>query len=469
MTLQTVVLGADPAGLTAAYELTRFGTSAITVLEPSGYIGGLARTKNYHEYRIDLGGGALSTQTKSVWKLWESLLPEESVSLKVRSRIHYRHRLFEHPLTLTNSLKHLGPIDVGRAGISYFTNWFLAQQQQTAEAASADEWLTRRFGAHISGLFFKPYLEKVWGRPCHQLAASCAQQALRDRKSNSLLHATLEALVGNQDHALHYPKKGAGSPWKNCADKIEQAGHRVALNAQIIHIEHADYRIQTVIATDGQQLFTRSIKHLISSLPLPQLIKLLNAPPEVSKAANQLKHRHIVQVALVIKVANLFPEHWIYLHHPHVKASRIQNFKNWSTDAVADPNKTCLGVTYFCDETDALWQQSEAELIAQAKQELIELGLVLDAAQIETGIVIKQANAYPILTLQVDQNRAVVQSYLDKFENLQTIGRNGLHHYAGLESCILSGQQSAEAILSNTYDASVTLQKKFQRLDSSSN
>ncbi|MEL6881545.1 MAG: FAD-dependent oxidoreductase [Cyanobacteria bacterium J06607_10] len=469
MISQTVVLGADPAGLTAAYELTRFGTSAITVLEPSGHIGGLARTENYHGYRIDLGGGALSTQTKSVRKLWESLLPEDSVSLKVRSRIHYRHRLFEHPLTITNSLKHLGPIDIGRAGISYFTNWFLAQQQQTTEARSADEWLTRRFGAHISRLFFRPYLEKVWGRPCHQLAASCAQQALRDRKSNSLLHATLEALVGNQDNVLHYPKKGAGSPWKNCANNIEQSGHHIALNTQIIHIEHADHKIQTIIATDGHQLFTRSVDHLISSLPLPQLTKLLNAPPEVSRAANQLKYRHIIQVALVIKAANLFPEHWIYVHHPHVKTNRIQNFKNWSADMVTDADKTCLGVTYFCDETDALWQRSEGELIAQAKQELIELGLVLDKEQIETGTVLKQTNAYPIPTVQDDHNRAIVQSYLNKFENLQTIGRNGLHHYAGLESCILSGQQSAETILNNTRAERSSTQKEFQPLDTASN
>ena len=462
MTLQTVVLGADPAGLIAAYELTRFGTSAITVLEPSGHIGGLARTENHHGYRIDLGGGALSTRTKSVRKLWESLLPEESVKLKVRSRIHYRHRLFEHPLTLTNSLKHLGPIDAGRAGISYVSNWLSTQQQQTTEARSADEWLTRRFGSHISSLFFKPYLEQVWGRPCHQLAASCAQQALRDRKSNSLLHATIAALDGNQDNVLHYPKKGASSPWKNCIDKIEQSGHRIALNAQIIHIEHADHKIQTVIATDGHQLFTRSVDYLISSLPLPKLIKLLNAPPTISKAANQLKHRHIIQVSLVIKAANLFPEHWIYVHHPHVKASRIQNFKNWSMDTVAETDKTCLGMTYFCDETDTLWQQSEAELITQAKQELMELGLVLASAKIETGTVLSQPNAYPIQTIQNDQNRAVVQSYLDQFENLQTIGRNGLHHYAGLDSCILSGQQSAEAILRNTYDKRATTQKEFQ-------
>jgi len=454
---QTVVLGASPAGLSAAYELVSNGCDT-TLLEPTGEVGGLARTVQHNGYCIDLGGGGLSTQLDGVWLLWQKLLKDEAVSVAVRSCIHYNHRLYNYPLSVTNALKHLGPIDVTLTGLSYIKAWLGSQQTQTVEAATAKDWLVDRFGSHLSRLFFEPYLEKVWGMGCDRLAPICAEHATRDM---SLARAAIAAITPDLSSAsssradassttqaiVDYPSFGAGSVWKNCQTLIAELGATVALNTEIVRVEHANYRVTNVVAKRGDQTFSYPVSQVVSSLPVSELVTLLDAPTAVMNAAHQLRHRHLIVVAVVVDAAALFPEQWIYVHQPDVHVSRIQNFKNWSAAMVPDADKTCLGMAYFCDEGDALWTMDSSKLVQLARQELVELGLVLDPGQIESGTALRQEHAYPQQYSDTFQHLAVVQDYLDSFENLQSIGRNGLHRYADLEDCMMSGLVAAQKVL----------------------
>ncbi|MEL7333883.1 MAG: FAD-dependent oxidoreductase, partial [Cyanobacteria bacterium J06560_2] len=281
-------------------------------------------------------------------------------------------------------------------------------------------------------IFFDSYFEKVWGCRGEQLVPSCASQLLRKPAAQ----------------AMTYPALGGSQLWEACRDRLVQNGASVCLSTQAVRLEHTDNRITQVIALKDGTLQTFPVDHLISSLPLLELVTQLNAPSDVQQAARCLKYRHIAQVALILNKANLFVEQDIYVQCPEVFVSRIQNFKNWGEARMGDSDKTCLGLTYFCDASDALWHMGEDELVCLASQELVELGLVETLEQVEAGTVMRQHQAVPVETPETFRHRAIVLEYCDRFKNLQTIGRDGLHCHTRLETDILSGQSTAENIVS---------------------
>ncbi|MEL6158369.1 MAG: FAD-dependent oxidoreductase [Cyanobacteria bacterium J06554_11] len=462
--LQTVVLGASPAGLSAAYELARHSRRA-TVLESSNYVGGLARTERHQDCYIDIGWGSLSKQQEqpgqpdSVQRLWNELAGEAQVNVKVRSRIYYRHRLFEYPLSFTNALKHLGPIDTSLAGLSYLKHHFVAQQRPGQEPQTAQEWVNNQFGPHLNRIFFDAYLQKVWGQGGQHLAPRCASQPLRqqsqsqqsrsqqNRPSKSLLRATSETLLGGQAPTVQYPERGVGQIWQTCRRRLEAAGSNVFLNTQLVRLEHNNRRISQAIAISENTLQTIPVSDLVSSLPLSELTAYLNAPAEIQHSAQRLQYRHVVQVSLVLATKDLFPEQWLYVHSPDVRVSRIQNFKNWSPAMVASLKVTCLGMTYFCCDRDALWHMNNSELLKLASEELVQLGLLANVEPIQFGTVTRQQSAYPIHTPNTLKHQALVQDYLSRFENLHAVGRCGRHEYGELNACVLSGQQAARNVI----------------------
>jgi len=454
----TVVIGADPAGLTAAYELSK-REHDVTLLSANDAVGGLFRTEHYQGYCIDLGVGGFSTQEAPVQQLWDELVGEESVEVEVRSLIHFHHRLFKYPLSATNAFKHLGPIDIALTGISHVTNWLASQPAPIAEAQTSKAWIDRRFGPHFNRTFFEPYFEKVWGLSTCQLAPEVARQSLTKPggKDGTLVRLLIDTAITPATQSVTYPRQGYSHTWNKCKALIEQAGATLAPSTKVIKLEHTGethsshqrgHRITQVIATAGENIQTIPVNHLVCSLPLPELVTCLDAPATVQTAAQQLKYRHLIQVALVLEVADLFYEQSIYINSQEVLVSRIHNFKNWSADTVPNSQTTCLGLTYLCDETDTLWEMDSPHLIQLASQELVKLGLIESFGIIESGTVMRQPQAYPIHTTQTFQHLAVVQNYLEGFENLQTVGRCGLHRFAPLDNYMLSGQQAAENILS---------------------
>ncbi len=444
----TVVIGAGPAGLTTAYTLSKHGHE-VTVLEASDTVGGLFRTEQYRGCCVDFGAGGFSTCVESARQIWDELAGEDVTETEVRSLIHFHNRLFKYPLSVTNAIKHLGPIDTALTGISYLKNWLAAQQTPLVEEHTAKEWVNRRFGNHLNRIFFEPYFEKVWGIPGQQLAPDMAKRSLirPSGEDHSLIRATTDAVINASPQTVTYPKLGAGQPWVKCKERIEQAGGAIAHSTQIIKLVHADNRVTQAIVIAGDNIQTIPVEQLVSSLPLAELVTHLDAPYTVQESAQRLKHRHLIQVALVLDVAKLFCEQLIHINSADVAVGRIQNFKSWSAAMVPSPHKTCLGLTYFCDESDALWHKNEAYLVRLASQELLDLGLIESLDLIDSGTVIRQPHAYPIHTAETLQHRAIVQNYLEGFENLQTVGRSGLHTCAPLDYCMLSGVQAAENIL----------------------
>ena len=455
MPSHTVVVGAGPAGLIAAYELAKNGQKT-TVLEQSDKVGGISRTETYKGYRFDIGGHRFFTKVGEVQALWKEILGDDFIQVPRLSRIYYRNRFFDYPLSISNTLKNLGPVDSTMIVLSYLKARAKAKMNPEFEAENFEEWVTERFGGRLYRTFFKSYTEKVWGIPCSKIQAEWAAQRI---KGLSLSKAVINALFGSNDtktliKEFDYPVLGPGMMWEKCADLIEETGSRVEMHTRAVKIERTGNRIDRIVAQKGEETFELTGDHYVSSMPVSALVKRLDppAPPEVLKAANGLKYRDFLIVPIIVNLKSLFPDNWIYIHSPDFKVGRIQNFKNWSAAMVPESDKTCLGMEYFCSEGDSIWEMDDAELIRLASEEIVGLGLVPDTSFVEDGTVIRQKKAYPVYDGDYRKHLSVLQGYIEGFENLQTIGRNGMHRYNNQDHSMLTGLLAAKNILGEHHD-----------------
>lgn len=451
----TVVIGAGPAGLTAAYELSKHGVRSI-VLERADRVGGISRTETYKGYRFDIGGHRFFTKVGEVQAVWKEILKDDFIQTPRLSRIYYEGKFYDYPLVLMNTLKNLGPslstmilLSYLRAKVKKFLN--LRPEPETFE-----EWVTDCFGRRLYHIFFKTYTEKVWGIPCNQIRADWAAQRIRNM---SLKEAVLNALFGSNNaksliKKFDYPRLGPGMMWERCQELLNQAGSPVYLHTDVVRIERSGQRVTKVIAKQGDRTYEITGDHFISSMPITALMKCMHPlpPDNVLQAANGLKYRDFLIVSLIINQADLFPDNWLYIHSPEFKVGRIQNFKNWSPDMVPDPSKTCLGIEYFCSAGDDLWAMEDAALITLATQEIVDLNLGVSAGDVEDGCVIRQLKAYPVYDGEYRQHLQVLQDYIQTLENLQTVGRNGMHRYNNQDHSMLTALLAARNILGEQHD-----------------
>jgi protoporphyrinogen oxidase len=445
-----VIIGAGPAGLTAAYELVEHGYSP-TVIEKSSYVGGIARTERYRGYRFDIGGHRFYTKVAEVERLWHTIMGADFRKVGRLSRIYYRSRFYKYPLDLLNTLGNLGPIESVRILFSYLK----ARIRPLPRETTLEEWVTNRFGDRLYKTFFKTYTEKVWGIPCHAIQADWAAQRI---KGLSLLVAVSNALFGSKDvktliDEFHYPIYGPGMMWERFQTYVEARGSRVLTETDVIGLRHDGHRITSVTTRSANRVRELAADHVISSMPINELILQLDPPPPpaVLDAAHGLKYRAFILVGLIVDQPASFPDNWIYVHSPEVHVGRIQNFKNWSAEMVPDADKTSLGMEYFCNEDDALWTMSDDELIALARREVDHLGLA-KAADVEDGVVIRQPKAYPVYDETYRAHLATIREYLAGFSNLQTIGRNGMHRYNNQDHSMLTGMLAARNLLGEQHD-----------------
>lgn len=432
-----IITGAGPAGLTAAYELVKQGIAPL-VLEKGDKVGGIARTETYKGYRFDIGGHRFYTKVEVVQKLWLEVLGNDFIKVPRLSRIYYGGKFFNYPLSVFNTLFNLGIIESALILLSYFK----IKVQPLTEETTFEQWVTNRFGERLYKTFFKTYTEKVWGIPCNEIQADWAAQRI---KGLSLTTAVINALFGSNDtktliKEFDYPRLGPGMMWEKFTEAVENKGGKVELNTRVIRIERDGYRVKNIVAEKNGEIFQFSADNFISSMPVSALINRMEppAPKEVLHAARSLNYRAFMIVSLVVNQVDLFPDNWIYIHTPDVKVGRIQNFKNWSPEMVPDLSKTCLGMEYFCNEDDDVWNMDDGELIKLAAKELEALNLA-KARDVEDGVVIRQAKAYPVYDSEYRQHLQVLQDFLTKFENLQTIGRNGMHRYNNQDHSMLTG------------------------------
>ncbi|MFM2431442.1 MAG: hypothetical protein RLZZ511_2655 [Cyanobacteriota bacterium] len=440
-----VVIGGGPAGLTAAYELAKHGQRSIT-LEAGEQVGGIARTEVYKGYRFDIGGHRFFTKVDVVNQLWQEVLGNDFIKVPRLSRIYYDGRFFSYPLEPKNALQQLGIGESIKIMMSYTKiKFFPYKQEETLE-----QWVTNRFGKRLFRTFFKTYTEKVWGIECDKIGADWAAQRI---KGLSLRTAVLNALfkVNNTKTLIKefdYPRLGPGMMWERFQEKLNAKGCPVQLNSPVVKIRRDGNRITQVVARSPEGMQELPVTQLISSMPVTQLVQQLDppAPAPVLEAAKSLSYRAFIIVPIIIDRADLFPDNWIYVHSPDVQVGRIQNFKNWSPEMVPDPTKTCLGMEYFCDEDDDLWNLTDTELLDLAAKEIGILGLAPTEA-VEDGCVIRQPKAYPVYDRDYRQHLQVIQDFLSGFENLQTTGRNGMHRYNNQDHSMLTGVLAARNLL----------------------
>ncbi|HEX8137898.1 MAG TPA: NAD(P)/FAD-dependent oxidoreductase [Pyrinomonadaceae bacterium] len=454
---RVVIIGGGPAGLTAAYELCKAGASAV-VLEKELIVGGLSRTISHKGYHFDIGGHRFFTKVKEVDDLWREVLPGGDFLRRKRlSRIYYDGRFLHYPLRLSSTLFHIGLRNAGLVLLSYLR----ARAFPEKRVETFDQWVTNHFGKRFYQLFFKTYTEKVWGIPCEEITADWAAQRIKDLSLGVAIRNLFFKPLGKNRRAairtlieeFDYPKRGPGMMWEAMAARVSERGGAVRLGTKIEKIEWRDRAVERVeVACDGRRETVEG-SHFISSMSIRELIGRLSppAPPEVQRAAASLNYRDFVTVILIVNRRDIFPDNWIYIHDPEVKMGRIQNFKNWSPHMVSDPEKTCLGLEYFCFEGDGLWTMSDEELIALGKREVEKVCLV-KASEVEDGVVIRVPKAYPVYDRTYKEALEVIRGFLRRLPNLQLVGRNGMHKYNNQDHSMLTAILAVKNILGASYD-----------------
>ncbi len=443
---RVVIIGAGPAGLSAAYELVKLDRSPI-VIEKADKVGGLARTEDYHGFQFDMGGHRFFTKVEAVNQTWREILGDKFLRRPRLSRIYYNRKFFDYPLKPLNALIGLGLWQSIFIVVSY-VRWRIRPYplEDTFE-----QWVTNRFGRRLFRTFFKSYTEKVWGIPCSELKAEWAAQRIKDLSLKTVLLSmfvkprnTIKTLIDQFD----YPERGPGMMWNAVQAEVEKRGGSIRLNTNVATVQRQEMRIDSVLVSNNGHKDVIRGTDFISSMPVTEFIKKLDPPPpaHVLQAAEKLKYRDFLTVCLIVNKAELFSDNWIYVHDPDVKVGRIQNFKNWSPHMVPDATKSSLGLEYFCTEGDDLWELSDAELIELGKRELGSIGLV-SPPDVEDGCVFRVPKAYPIYDSDYREYLDTVKTFVRGLENYETIGRNGLHRYNNQDHAMVTGMLSVRNLL----------------------
>ena len=450
---EVVIIGAGPAGLTAAYELSKLGKKSI-IIEADNQVGGLSKTLNYKGYRFDIGGHRFFTKIPYIQQIWEELLGDDLLLRSRLSRIYYRGKFFDYPLKALNALTGLGIIESILIGLSFIKG----RLSPIKGEKTFEQWISNRFGYRLYRTFFKTYTEKVWGMSCKEISADWAAQRI---KNLSLRQAVRNALLpnGNNNEVIttlidhyYYPRLGPGMMWEHCQELLAGQGSPTFLNERVEYVSHQNGRIKYVSTRDKTGKKKDYISdQFVSSMPLKQLIQVLDPQPPVDVliAANRLRYRDYLTVVLIVKRERVFPDNWIYVHAPEVMMGRIQNYKNWSTDMVPDPSKTSLGMEYFLWETDEQWNWKNEQLLELATNECTQLEII-DPDEVEDGTVVRMPKTYPVYDQNYQASLKTLRHYLDTFKNLQPIGRNGLHRYNNQDHSMLTGVYAARNIIGQT-------------------
>jgi protoporphyrinogen oxidase len=447
---QVVVVGGGPAGLTAAYELVREGGAPL-VLERGERVGGIARTEVHEGYRFDIGGHRFFTKVPEVEALWHEVLTDDFIRVPRLSRIYYRERFFRYPLEPVDALLKLGPVESALGVLSYL-RWKI---RPYPSEENLEQWVTNRFGRRLYETFFKVYTEKIWGIPCTEIQADWAAQRIRGL---SLRTAVTNALFGRGEAKtliteFDYPRLGPGMMWERFQERIEEKGGRVLLRAEVIGLRRQGARVESVTVREGDEERSYPADAVLSSMPLPALLRSLDPPPpaRILEAAAGLRYRDFLIVTLILDREDLFPDQWIYIHSPGVRVGRVQNFGNWSPELVPEKGRSCLGLEYFCNEGEDLWEMEDGALIEIARSELDTLGLA-GGSRVLGGTVIRQRKAYPVYDRDYRKHLAAIRPFLESLENVQTLGRNGMHRYNNQDHSMLTGLLGARNLLGESHD-----------------
>lgn len=446
--LPVVIIGAGPAGLTAAVELIDRGSKPV-VIEADDVVGGISRTVEKNGWRFDIGGHRFFTKVGRVEAFWHRMLTDNDFLQRPRqSRIFYDKKFFDYPLRPVNALTGLGFFESVRCILSYL----LVRVRPPKDQTTFEGWTAARFGWRLYRIFFKTYTEKVWGVPATQIQADWAAQRI---KNLSLMKAIVNALfpqrrpnsVTSLIDTFQYPRLGPGMLWERCADFVTASGGELKMKSQVVSLNRLDGLVRSVTIATESGRESIEVSSVISSMPLGELVLSIEpfAPENVRKAAMGLAHRDFLTVALVVPDQNTFPDNWIYIHDPSVNVGRIQNFRSWSPFMVKE-GYTCLGLEYFVTVGDSIWSMFDNDLVNLAKKELRSLGLV-DVDTVTEGYVVRMPKAYPMYDATYLQNVQTLRDWICReAANIFPVGRNGMHRYNNQDHSMLTAMLAVENI-----------------------
>jgi protoporphyrinogen oxidase len=470
---KVIIVGAGPAGLTAAYELAKNGHPAIVLEGDPEYVGGISRTVSYHGYRFDIGGHRFFSKSREIEDLWTEILGSDMLQRPRSSKIYYQGQFYSYPLQPLEALSKLGLLQSTLCVLSFLR----ARLQYTNRPRTFEDWVVNEFGRRLFRIFFKTYTEKVWGMSCKEISADWAAQRIKGLSlgtaiKNSLFQKKPSAIKTLID-TFRYPRLGPGMMWERCAEKVRQMGGSVVMGRAVELCEydrHKNKWLITAKTTDGQ-LESYTGEHLVSSMPIRQLVSQLSPelPQEVRLSGESLRYRDFLTVGLIVRERYRFADSWIYIHDPKVKVGRVQNYKSWSPEMVPDPDFCSYGLEYFCSEGDCLWNATDAQLIKLGKAELQQIKLA-DASDVVDGCVVRQPKAYPVYDDEYKRHVEIVRGSLGtRFPTLHLVGRNGMHKYNNQDHAMMTAMLTARNIMAgfNKYDIwAVGDDCEYQEIDS---
>jgi protoporphyrinogen oxidase len=454
--VDVAIIGAGPAGLTAAYLLTRQGYSVTVIEKDPVYVGGISRTVAHRGFRFDIGGHRFFSRSKEVVDLWNEILPQDFIQRPRMSRIYYEGKFYSYPLRAFEALWNLG---LWRSTLC-MASFARAKLFPNRDVRSFQDWTVNAFGHRLFSIFFKTYTEKVWGMPCDEMSADWAAQRI---KGLSLWGAVTDGLKrslglnrrpndGMQTKTLlesfRYPRLGPGMMWEAARDHVVAGGNHVLMGHALKQLSQDQVTgrwLLSAIRADGESV-TINAAHVISSAPMRELAGRIHPLPQTIGAALDLKYRDFLTVALMIRSEDLFPDNWIYIHDSKVQVGRIQNFRSWSPEMVPDPALACVGLEYFCFEGDGLWASADEALVELAKREMAILGLC-KPGDVVGGAVVRQEKAYPVYDDAYAANVQAMRAELEaKYPTLHLVGRNGMHRYNNQDHAMMTAMLTVRNI-----------------------
>ena len=440
---KVAVIGAGPAGITAAYELAKAGIE-VEVYEAGPDVGGLAKTIDLWDQKVDIGPHRFFSNDTRVNKLWLEVVGRDYKMVDRLTRIYYKKKFYYYPLKPFDALFKLG---IGTAILCVFS-YMKERIFPTKQDGSFESWVVGRFGRKLYSIFFKTYSEKLWGIPCSELDADFAAQRI---KKLSLWEAIKNAVFGGKGNKhktlvdqFAYPVGGTGMVYERMADYVNKHKGKVHLNSPVQRVLTENGRAVSIELKNGGQI---RYDHIISSMPLTLMVNRLPEVPENIKAlANSLTYRNTLLVFLQVNAKDLFPDNWLYVHSSDLQMGRITNFRNWVPEINNGKDTTIVVLEYWCYNEDKIWNDPDSDLISLAKDEVRKTGLIGDA-EITDGYVYKIPRCYPVYSRGYKDRLKPVEDYLSTVPGLSVIGRYGAFKYNNQDHSILMGLLAAENII----------------------